>query len=547
MTTRQFSLRSKLLAAFSVQLFFQLALGTIGLVSLNRVVQNYNHVLDVNMQKDELLANFRLLQKDVVIAVKSVKGALGNSEALSGLEKAVQAAETEFSVGAAEFKKLPSSEFEEKTWLEIEKSWQDLVALGNTMIIEGRKASLDDGRALDQLFNVDFEARRKNLRTPLEALRDYEAKDSEEWGSSAEQTAEKARKIMFAALFCGLVFGAIAGIYNTKSVHSLLIRIANALQSNTDAVDTVAEEISHSSGDLASSANRQSSALHQTAAAVEQITSMIGKTVSNASDCQILSEKSAQTVESGQHALTLLLEAIREIDSSNAEINLQIQSSNHEFANIVKLIGEIAAKTQVINDIVFQTKLLSFNASVEAARAGEHGKGFAVVAEEVGKLASMSGFAADEISKVLEENLQKAESVTKDATSRGERLTKASQTKIAVGLKLASECDESFRSIVSGTEDVKSLVSEITAASSEQMNGVGEVSKAVSDLSASAQGNSDISHSTASAAKDLHARAANLSAVVRELFLALHGQSSQTAPANESSLSSEHVSSLSVG
>ncbi|MBC7465119.1 MAG: hypothetical protein H7256_03945 [Bdellovibrio sp.] len=48
---------------------------------------------------------------------------------------------------------------------------------------------------------------------------------------------------------------------------------------------------------------------------------------------------------------------------------------------------EIGNKTKVINDIVFQTKLLSFNASVEAARAGEHGKGFAVVAEEVGKLA----------------------------------------------------------------------------------------------------------------------------------------------------------------
>ncbi len=51
---------------------------------------------------------------------------------------------------------------------------------------------------------------------------------------------------------------------------------------------------------------------------------------------------------------------------------------------------DIGDKTKVINDIVFQTKRLSFNASVEAARAGEHGKGFAVVAEEVGNLAQMS-------------------------------------------------------------------------------------------------------------------------------------------------------------
>ena len=60
--------------------------------------------------------------------------------------------------------------------------------------------------------------------------------------------------------------------------------------------------------------------------------------------------------------------------------------SNKEIQEIVKVIAEIGNKTKVINDIVFQTKLLSFNASVEAARAGENGKGFAVVAEEVGKL-----------------------------------------------------------------------------------------------------------------------------------------------------------------
>ena len=58
---------------------------------------------------------------------------------------------------------------------------------------------------------------------------------------------------------------------------------------------------------------------------------------------------------------------------------------------------QIKDKVNIINDIVFQTKLLSFNASVEAARAGENGKGFAVVAEEVGNLASVSGKAANEI------------------------------------------------------------------------------------------------------------------------------------------------------
>ena len=71
------------------------------------------------------------------------------------------------------------------------------------------------------------------------------------------------------------------------------------------------------------------------------------------------------------------------------------------------LISEIGNKTKVINDIVFQTKLLSFNASVEAARAGEHGKGFSVVAEEVGNLAHMSGNSAKEITQLLESSINR--------------------------------------------------------------------------------------------------------------------------------------------
>lgn len=55
----------------------------------------------------------------------------------------------------------------------------------------------------------------------------------------------------------------------------------------------------------------------------------------------------------------------------------------------------------MINEIVFQTKLLSFNATVEAARAGENGKGFSVVAVEIGKLEQISGNAAKEISELL--------------------------------------------------------------------------------------------------------------------------------------------------
>ena len=88
-----------------------------------------------------------------------------------------------------------------------------------------------------------------------------------------------------------------------------------------------------------------------------------------------------------------------------------MHKQKHYWLEILGYIKSIEEKTKVINDIVFQTKLLSFNASVEAARAGEQGKGFAVVAEEVGNLATMSGTSAEEISKLLESSISHIESI----------------------------------------------------------------------------------------------------------------------------------------
>lgn len=89
-----------------------------------------------------------------------------------------------------------------------------------------------------------------------------------------------------------------------------------------------------------------------------------------------------------------------------------MKTSNAEVKELVGIINGISERTKVIDEIVFQTKLLSFNASVEAERAGEHGRGFAVVAQKVGNLAQMSGKAAQEISSILKQSIEKSVSVT---------------------------------------------------------------------------------------------------------------------------------------
>ena len=111
------------------------------------------------------------------------------------------------------------------------------------------------------------------------------------------------------------------------------------------------------------------------------------------------------------------------LGETSTEVIQEIDRGRKEISTIVDMISDIGKRTQIINDIAFQTKLLSFNASVEAARAGEHGKGFSVVAEEVGKLAGMSGEAAKEITRLLNTNVQQARQMTEDSNSRITQLT----------------------------------------------------------------------------------------------------------------------------
>ena len=87
------------------------------------------------------------------------------------------------------------------------------------------------------------------------------------------------------------------------------------------------------------------------------------------------------------------------IDTEN--LNNQILKENEIVTNLVKKSDDIAGAITVIDQIAFQTNILSLNAAVEAATAGEAGKGFAVVAQEVRNLASRSADAAKEIKDMV--------------------------------------------------------------------------------------------------------------------------------------------------
>ena len=200
-----------------------------------------------------------------------------------------------------------------------------------------------------------------------------------------------------------------------------------------------------------------------------------------------------------------------------------INESNAKISEIVTVIADIGEKTKVINDIVFQTKLLSFNASVEAARAGEHGKGFAVVAEEVGNLAQMSGNAAHEISQMLGESIKKVETTVSETKLKIETLIWDGKSKVETGTHIAHQCGDVLDEITHNIISVTQMASEISTACREQAQGVHEITKAMNNLGQVTQNNASTSEESAESSKELSTQADTLHSMVQILMDTVNG------------------------
>ncbi len=302
-------------------------------------------------------------------------------------------------------------------------------------------------------------------------------------------------------------------------LHRLTGQIEDVVERMADEssqVKLAANQVSIVSQQLSESTTEQAAAIEETAASMEEITGMLTHTTQNAGQCRVLSEEGQAEAQKGKQVISKMSAAMEDIATANNKLD-----------RLVKVIDDIGNKTKIINDIVSETRLLSFNASIEAARAGVHGKGFAVVAEEVGKLASISGKAADEIHVLLNSSVKEVTEVVKET-----------QERVHLGKSISQECEMTFGNMGEALERVNELIKTIAVASKDQELGIKQVTRAIGEMDKVTQSNSHNAELLSDQSNSLHNRAESLNGSIDIIQEIVSGVAQEApSPSAESSKS----------
>ena len=212
---------------------------------------------------------------------------------------------------------------------------------------------------------------------------------------------------------------------------------------------------------LSQNSNHAAASLEETSAAVDEITSNIKNSTMNIKKMATFSNELINVSSNGQK---LAEKTTQSMDDINTEVNA------------------INEAITIIDQIAFQTNILSLNAAVEAATAGEAGKGFAVVAQEVRNLASRSAEAANEIKALVEKASHRATD----------------------GKQVSDEMISGYNELSKKITQTIELINKVEISSKEQEERIIQINDTISSLDRQTQENANIASQTDTVAIEMN-------------------------------------------
>ena len=246
--------------------------------------------------------------------------------------------------------------------------------------------------------------------------------------------------------------GTIADAYNNtlQALRQIVLQVQAAAQQ----VAETSVNSNVSLNGLTDLAQQQSREISGALTEIQQMVDSTQEVVANAESVQMAVQKANQTVDSGDAAMNMTVEAIQGIRETVSQTSKKIKRLSESSQKISKVVN-------LISNFATQTNVLALNAAIEATRAGEYGKGFAVVADEVRSLSRQSAAATIEIEKLVQE-IQEETGEVAVAMETGIQ-------QVVEGTNLVNETRQNLNDIVDATAEISELLQRITDATQTQM------------------------------------------------------------------------------
>jgi methyl-accepting chemotaxis protein len=472
-------LSTKLYMGFGLMMVILVVLGITSLV-LSRGVKN-NALLAKNESAvyAEIANRMQLTVVEVQQSISDISATRGRDGFDDGLQLADQY-RTNFLKDLAEFRQMFTTENDRAglaQLAELEKTFEEYFATGNKMAL----AYIEGGPESGNKHMSEFDADRESLIRQLQPFVESQKNELNGAMTSILSSSSRLSSIVMFGVISGLILAIAASVLIARSITKPINAIVTSLSEGSEQVGSASEQVASASQSLAEGASEQASSLEETSSSLEEMSSMTKQNADNAKQANALASDASVAADKGVRAMEGMSRAIEEI-----------KKSSDETAKIIKVIDEIA----------FQTNLLALNAAVEAARAGEAGKGFAVVAEEVRNLAQRSAEAAKNTAALIEGSQKNSEN----------------------GVRATEELKSILAEITAGVKKVTGLVGEVSAASEEQAQGINQINTAVAQMDQVTQQVAANAEESSSASEELAAQAQQMQEIVRQLKAIVGGK-----------------------